>query len=492
MSYLGRTENKSSDIRRFDVTSSTSATHTLTWTPPNELSLIVTINGVKQHEDAYSVSGTTLTLTSALVAEDKLEVIGISDIGTTITPAQGSVNTDQLANDAVTADKLANSINTEITANTAKTGITSGQASAITANTAKVTNATHTGDVTGATALTIADDAVTSAKLADSAYLANRNRIINGNFDLWQRGTSFTGVTATGYQADRWEVQPAAGCTMTITRQAFTAGQTDVPYEPTYFLRTDITTAGSANAEISQKIEDVRTFAGQTVIASFYAKSTAGTQTLGCRFHQDFGSGGSTRVTTGISSKVLTSSWQKFSFTLTLGSVSGKTIGSNSWLGFNFYWPNSDTANDVDLAQVQVEAGSTVTPFEHKGIGQEIADCRRYYEKSYSLGTAPGTANQEKGVQIIFTTDTMAGSASIRFGGTHYSEVKRGNPTITIYSREGTSGCVSNCSLTTLAADSGTAAWIGDTGFAMQMNATSTITPANGGFCWQWAADAEL
>ena len=338
----------------------------------------------------------------------------------------------------------------------------------------------------------INDNAVTAAKLADGTYLANRNRIINGNFDVWQRGTSFAGVTATGYQADRWEVQPAAGCTMTITRQAFTAGQTDVPYEPTYFLRTDITTAGSANAEISQKIEDVRTFAGQTVIASFYAKSTAGTQTLGCRFHQDFGSGGSTRVTTGISSKVLTSSWQKFSFTLTLGSISGKTIGSSSYLAFNFYWANSSTSNDVDLAQVQVEAGSTVTPFEHKGIGQEIADCRRYYEKSYSLGTAPGTANQEKGVQIIFTTDTMAGSASIRFGGTHYSEVKRGNPTITIYSREGTSGCVSNCSLTTLAADSGTAAWIGDTGFAMQMNATSTITPANGGFCWQWAADAEL
>ena len=52
-----------------------------------------------------------------------------------------------------------------ITANTAKTGITSGQASAITANTAKVTNATHTGDVTGSGALTIANNAVTTAKL---------------------------------------------------------------------------------------------------------------------------------------------------------------------------------------------------------------------------------------------------------------------------------------------------------------------------------------
>ena len=106
MPYIGAKELKASDIRRFDVTSSTSATHTLTWTPPTEQSLIVTINGIKQHEDAYSVSGTTLTLSSPLVATDKLEVIGINDIGTTITPAQNSVDTDKIVNNAVTAAKL--------------------------------------------------------------------------------------------------------------------------------------------------------------------------------------------------------------------------------------------------------------------------------------------------------------------------------------------------------------------------------------------------
>ena len=148
MSYLGQTTLKASDIRRVDVTSSTSATHTLTWEAPNEQSLIVTINGVKQQNN-YTVSGTTLTLDTALITTDELEVIGINDIGTTITPAEGSVNTAQLANDAVTADKLANSINTDIAANTAK-----------------VTNATHTGDVTGATALTIATDAVDIAMLS--------------------------------------------------------------------------------------------------------------------------------------------------------------------------------------------------------------------------------------------------------------------------------------------------------------------------------------
>lgn len=79
----------------------------------------------------------------------------------------GSIDTAHIADDAVTADKLANSINTEIAANTAKTGITSSQASAITANTAKVTNATHTGDVTGSGALTLANNVVGFSKLAN-------------------------------------------------------------------------------------------------------------------------------------------------------------------------------------------------------------------------------------------------------------------------------------------------------------------------------------
>jgi hypothetical protein len=46
--------------------------------------------------------------------------------------------------------------------------------SAVAANTAKVTNATHTGDVTGATALTIANNAVTTAKIADDAVTADK------------------------------------------------------------------------------------------------------------------------------------------------------------------------------------------------------------------------------------------------------------------------------------------------------------------------------
>ena len=76
----------------------------------------------------------------------------------------GSIDTAHIADDAVTADKLANSINTEIAANTAK-----------------VTNATHTGDVTGATTLTIAADAVTGAKIADDSI--DSEHYVDGSID---------------------------------------------------------------------------------------------------------------------------------------------------------------------------------------------------------------------------------------------------------------------------------------------------------------------
>ena len=60
-----------------------------------------------------------------------------------------------------------------------------------------------------------------------SAYPATfKNRIINGNFDVWQRATS---QTSSGYGSDdRW-TNSNTGSTKTHSRQTFDLGQTDVP-----------------------------------------------------------------------------------------------------------------------------------------------------------------------------------------------------------------------------------------------------------------------
>jgi len=110
MSYLGQAELKNTELKVFNVTSSTSATHVLSWTAPNEQSLFVTINGVKQQEDAYSIAGspTTVTLSSALVATDKMEVVGVVDIGEITVVGDNTISSGKLAPNAVTTAKIAN------------------------------------------------------------------------------------------------------------------------------------------------------------------------------------------------------------------------------------------------------------------------------------------------------------------------------------------------------------------------------------------------
>ena len=218
-----------------------------------------------------------------------------------------------------------------------------------------------------------------------------RNAIINGNFDIWQRGTSFT---ASGYSADR-HVSGVVGSTFTTTRQPFTLGQTAVPGEPTYFCRTVVgSVAGAANySALFQRIEGVRTFAGQQVTLSFWAKVDA-TKNIAVSFQQAFGTGGSPSTPIsdiGVAKVSIGTSWQKVTVTATMPSISGKTLGTDNndsldvviWFdaGSSF---NSRTdslgqqSGTFEIAQVQLERGPVATPFERRSYGQELALCQRY------------------------------------------------------------------------------------------------------------------
>ena len=221
-----------------------------------------------------------------------------------------------------------------------------------------------------------------------------RNAIINGNFDFWIRGTS--GFTTAGYGADRWKWN-RLGSTFSGSRQAFTLGQADVPGEPTYYIRTVVTsvTGASNTVFLEQPIEGVRTYAGQSITVSFYAKADA-SKSLAIELYQTFGSGGtaSTFVTADATKVSLTTAWTKYTVTATLPSISGKTLdGGDDYLSLRFYFDAGSSYNartdtlghqsgTFDIAQVQLEPGYIATIFERRHPGVELALCQRYYYKS--------------------------------------------------------------------------------------------------------------
>ena len=222
-----------------------------------------------------------------------------------------------------------------------------------------------------------------AANLPREGGLSNRNLIINGAMQVAQRGTS-NGPNATNgvLSLDRWYANSSGG-TKTISQETFASGQTDVPDFPKNYMRLAVTT-GDNNLGVHQRVEDVTVLGGKTVTLSFWAK---GTNPAGGSFVsswiQNFGSGGSTTVETEAKSGiVLTSTWQKFTITFDVPSVSGKTIGTSSYTWVELLrQPATDTGTagwTADIAQVQLEVGDTATPFEHRSYGDELARCQRY------------------------------------------------------------------------------------------------------------------
>jgi hypothetical protein len=222
--------------------------------------------------------------------------------------------------------------------------------------------------------------AETVQEARDLVSAGRRNVIINGNFDVWQRGTSSTGALSNAFSsADRWRFHTRSLTTRNISRQSFTTGQSDVPGNPKYYLRFETSNnSGSYGAYMMQRIEDVRVGSGEDVTVSFYAKVNSGGGTFDTAFSQQFGSGGSSAVDVSAGSFIPTSSWKKYSFTVSLPSISGKTIGTNNYLRFDIRFP-SNTAATLDVSQVQVERGRNASDFEHRSYGEELALCQRYY-----------------------------------------------------------------------------------------------------------------
>jgi hypothetical protein len=216
-----------------------------------------------------------------------------------------------------------------------------------------------------------------------TTQIAGKNKIINGDFGVWQRGTSFSSPANGSFTADRYDILFDGTATRTISQQTFTPGTAPVAgYEGSFFFRFAQTTTGTASTYtgINQRIENVRTLAGQTATVSFWAKADA-TRTLTPNIQQNFGSGGSATVTVGgLTAISLTTSWVRYTQTISIPSISGKTIGTSSYLQL-YLGLTPATVQTVDIWGVQLEAGSVATAFTTASGGSpqaELAMCQRY------------------------------------------------------------------------------------------------------------------
>jgi hypothetical protein len=227
-------------------------------------------------------------------------------------------------------------------------------------------------------------DAFTRLDASDvNAYLANKsisNAVINGAFEINQRGfTSTTTDAAFGF--DRWFIGLSGG-SATYSKQDFTPGT--APLSGGVSFARIATTVGNDFLRIRHRIEDVRTFSGSSVTLSFYAKGTNPTTpgNLVATTNQNFGTGGSSAIQLE-QTFVLNADWTRFSLTFDLDSISGKTIGANSYLEIGIGQGSSTSTNSwtLDIWGVQLEAGTVANDFRRNAnsLQGELAACQRYF-----------------------------------------------------------------------------------------------------------------
>jgi hypothetical protein len=300
------------------------------------------------------------------------------------------------------------------------------------------------GDVL--TAANMNDLSGTVNLLDSTQYAAGKNKIINGDFNINQRAFT-SNTTNDAFAFDRWQTTLSDG-TVTTTPQVFTPGSAPVAgYESTNFIRvvTSGQTLVSARANIAQKIESVKTFAGQTVTVSFWAKAASGTPSVSIEAFQNFGSGGSpsSSVSGSVASgtvykQAITTSWARYSATLTIPSISGKTLGTTNdgflqigiWVsgGSNFNTRTDSIGvqnNTFDFWGVQAEASPVASDFQTATgtLQGELAACQRYYYRFASEGKTYASFN---------TAGYFPSTTS--FAGRHQHPVAmRTNPTVLDY-----------------------------------------------------------
>jgi len=234
-----------------------------------------------------------------------------------------------------------------------------------------------------------------------------KNLIINGGFDVWQRGTSFT----TSYFADRFSGNHSGHTT---------TKSTDVPTGKGFENSAQFVGSGS-DPYFFQIVEGSATIAGKEATFSFWIKGGLGQ----CYIFD----GGYTAVESTLIETI--GAWTRRSITHAFATGSYNPL-LRIGLPIN-------TSNTCHTTGWQLELGSFATPFEHRSYGEELALCQRYYERIN--GTSPWFFGHGYNSQVYMTVEWKV-PKRVSGGTVYYSDQGAPASMFTLYGNTGSSGAI--------------------------------------------------
>ena len=369
------------------------------------------------------------------------------------------------------------------------------------------------GITTGTTRTLTAQDTDGTVALLGNAQ---PNPIINGNMEIWQRGTSFT--TASTNLADRWQLNHSTSSVATISRS------TNVPSVGVagrlfnYSLEYDVTTA--IGSPLASHIEVLRTkiegynwssFAQRAVTLSFYVMSTkTGTHCV------SFINAGTDRSYIAEYTVNVANTWEYKSVSV-LASPSAGTWNYTNGIGVMISWALAagtdhhgaagswlsggysatvnqvncldSTANFFRITGVKLELGSVATPIQYVPFEEELARCQRYYQKSFLYGTAPAqNVGFSTGEEYIIAN--KAGAVSQSSHRIRFRSPMRSSPTLTAYNPAAANTLFRDTVVPADTASSGLNAGSSEGFYPIHGGHASTVVGNLVAF--HWTADAEL
>jgi hypothetical protein len=303
----------------------------------------------------------------------------------------------------------------------------------------------------------VADGATQMENLAERADLAlfalgmGRNRLINGDFRVAQRGTSFVAGANNDdtYNLDRWTLLSDGNDIVDVT-QANVA-----PTAGLFSIGLDVETVNKKFGII--QIIEQRNIVGmfnQPVTLSFSARTSGSSignlkavilswnstaDTVTSDVVSAWGADGvtptwATNWTAENTPQNLAPSntWTRYSITATLDTASTNNVAV-------FIWCDDMTTTLGDflyITDVQLEVGSLATPFERKLFPDVLAECQRYYHRS-RLANFPPSGYDPAGASLALNFSSFNG---LGMTNAIFAVVMRASPTITAYSTGGTLG----------------------------------------------------